>query len=115
MDSHDKFIDSPDHIIDGSRLISKRNAKQAFRQQIFDAWNGICAYCGVPADTLDHVKPRYRGGSTVADNLVPACQSCNQKKGSEYWLDWFSRQETFTDQRVERIQNTLSGFQSELI
>ena len=93
-----------DHLIDGSRLVSKRNAKHTFRQQIFEAWNCICAYCGVPADTLDHVKPRHRGGSTTAGNLVPACQKCNRSKGSEDWLSWFSRQETFTDQRAERIQ-----------
>lgn len=93
-----------DHLIDGSRLVSKRNAKYAFRQQIFDAWDGICAYCGVPADTLDHVRSRYRGGNTVANNLVPACKECNCGKGSDDWLDWFSRQRTFTDQRVRCVQ-----------
>ena len=96
------------HLIDGSRLVSKRNAKHAFRQQIFDAWNGICAYCGVPADTLDHVKPRHRGGNTVADNLVPACRECNRDKGSEDWLNWFSRQETFTNERVGCVQQWLN-------
>jgi hypothetical protein len=96
------------HLIDGSRLVSKRNAKQAFRQQIFDAWHGICAYCGVSADTLDHVKSRHRGGNTVVNNLIPACKGCNLGKGSEDWLQWFARQEGFTDQRVRSIQQWLN-------
>jgi hypothetical protein len=96
------------HSIDGSRLVSKRNAKHAFRQRIFDAWDGICAYCGVNADTLDHVKSRHRGGNTVAHNLVPACRDCNRSKGSDEWLEWFSGRETFTYQRVERIQQHLN-------
>lgn len=30
---------------------------------------------------FDHVVPRSRGGSNEADNLVPACNSCNAGKG----------------------------------
>jgi len=98
-----------DHLIDGSNLVPKRNAKQQFRRQIFEAWDNRCAYCGVPADTLDHVKPRHKGGATVAANLVPACKSCNRKKGSEYWLDWFTRQDSWTVERVLKIQDWLIG------
>jgi len=43
-----------------------------------------CVYCGAnmhgaaPADlTLDHVRPKSRGGSNEASNLVTACKSCN--------------------------------------
>jgi Restriction endonuclease len=96
------------HSIDGSRLVSKRNAKHAFRQRIFDAWDSTCAYCGVSAGTLDHVKSRYGGGDTVVNNLVPACEECNRSKGSENWFNWFSRRDTFTDQRVNRIQQWIN-------
>lgn len=96
-----------DHSIDGSNLIHKRNAKHQFRQQIFEAWNHECAYCGASADTLDHVKPRHKGGATIACNLVPACQNCNRKKGSEDWRDWFSRQYSWTAERVLKIQDWL--------
>lgn len=45
-----------------------------------------CHYCGTMtkrADvTLDHVYPKALGGRNEARNLVPACFSCNQRKGA---------------------------------
>jgi 5-methylcytosine-specific restriction endonuclease McrA len=84
-----------DHCIDGANLIPKRSAKHRFRQQIFEAWQHQCAYCGDAADTLDHVKPRHKGGATVTTNLVPACRPCNRKKGSEEWQQWFNQQDSY--------------------
>jgi 5-methylcytosine-specific restriction endonuclease McrA len=44
-----------------------------------------CLYCGrQPARkdlTVDHVVPRSRGGRTVWENVVTACQRCNGRKG----------------------------------
>ena len=31
---------------------------------------------------IEHVTPRSLGGSTIWQNLVSACRSCNQKKGN---------------------------------
>lgn len=84
-----------DHCIDGSNLIPKRSAKQQFRRQIFEAWDYQCAYCGTNADTLDHVKPRHKGGDTVTTNLVPACGNCNRRKGSNDWMEWFRAQGSY--------------------
>ena len=45
-----------------------------------------CQYCGRRGThfelTLDHIFPRSRGGRTAADNLVAACQPCNQRKAN---------------------------------
>lgn len=41
-----------------------------------------CFYCGEPAATRDHVRPRSHGGSNSLDNLVPACARCNSLKSS---------------------------------
>lgn len=43
-----------------------------------------CAYCGVQPDTLemDHVIAISKGGHHSADNIVPACKSCNSAKGA---------------------------------
>ena len=30
----------------------------------------------------DHILPRSRGGQMVAENLVSACQACNNRKGN---------------------------------
>lgn len=32
--------------------------------------------------TVDHRTPIARGGSNGIENLVPACNSCNSKKGT---------------------------------
>lgn len=41
-----------------------------------------CTYCGEPADTIDHVRPRSFGGTDDPENRVPACVSCNSHKGT---------------------------------
>jgi len=56
----------------------------ATRRGVFRRDNYTCQYCGriVPTNelTLDHVVPRCRGGQTVWENAVAACQPCNQRK-----------------------------------
>jgi 5-methylcytosine-specific restriction endonuclease McrA len=42
--------------------------------------NYLCAYCGVKADTIDHVVPRSRGGQHVWENCVASCTRCNHRK-----------------------------------
>jgi 5-methylcytosine-specific restriction endonuclease McrA len=41
----------------------------------------ICAYCGEPANEVDHIQPRVLGGTDDLDNLVAACRRCNAMKG----------------------------------
>ncbi|MFL5766549.1 MAG: HNH endonuclease [Actinomycetota bacterium] len=50
------------------------------RRAIFarDGW--VCQYCGQPAENLDHVLPRSRGGSHTWENVVAACRRCNSRK-----------------------------------
>lgn len=50
------------------------------RRAVFarDAWR--CQYCGGPAENLDHVVPRSRGGLHVWENVVASCRRCNAKK-----------------------------------
>ena len=63
-------------------------------EQVFARDGGRCVYCGVEARrtgrgvrrasdlaTLDHVVPRSLGGPLRADNLVLACQACNNARG----------------------------------
>lgn len=48
-----------------------------------------CFYCGASGRmTIDHVVPLARGGKHEADNLVPACQSCNSSKGAKLLEEW---------------------------
>lgn len=60
--------------------------KRAMRKVVWDKTDGHCVYCGKalhPFDdfTIDHLKPKAKGGDDSWDNLVPACMKCNGKKG----------------------------------
>lgn len=79
------------HRIDGTRLITRRSA----RDQILLAWDGRCAYCSVELGgrpTIDHVVPKACGGLTVPNNLVACCMACNASKGHQPWLQWYRQQ-----------------------
>ena len=52
-----------------------------------------CGYCGVREGdvgaelTVDHFRPRSRGGTDEPDNLVYCCHACNEFKGDFWELD----------------------------
>jgi 5-methylcytosine-specific restriction endonuclease McrA len=53
------------------------------RKNIIRRDGGRCQYCGATNRplTVDHVIPRLRGGSDTWENLVCACDRCNNRKG----------------------------------
>lgn len=55
------------------------------RKNVIARDENICQYCGTSKNplTIDHIIPKGRGGIDTWDNLVTACKSCNQKKGSQ--------------------------------
>ena len=66
----------------------KRTPK--IQNAVWKKTGGRCTYCNcdlLPAGreknsfTIDHVYPVRFGGTDDIDNLVPACFSCNSKKG----------------------------------
>lgn len=85
--------------------ITPRLAKKRFRQSIYEAWNHLCAYCGKPATSLDHIIPKFKSGSSNRYNLVPACRCCNHHKASMEMEEWYRQQDFFTEQRLENIIN----------
>src|SRR6059058_1176628 len=50
------------------------------RRAVFARDDNRCQYCGAPAENIDHVIPRSRGGLHVWENVVAACRRCNAKK-----------------------------------
>lgn len=52
------------------------------------ARSSVCVYCGSLATEADHRIPVIRGGSDHESNLVPACRSCNRRKGSKSTAEW---------------------------
>ena len=51
------------------------------RRAVLDRDAHSCVYCDARADTIDHVRPRSRGGQHVWTNVVAACARCNHRKG----------------------------------
>lgn len=68
-----------------------RYVKTAFRYARTPAWSkrGVlrrdghqCAFCGEPAETVDHLVPQSRGGRNTWLNTVAACGRCNHRKAA---------------------------------
>lgn len=64
-----------------------RHAVEGFTRRVMP----YCYLCGTDGEvggdgpsglTLDHVWPRAYGGDSEEENLLPACGSCNERKGS---------------------------------
>lgn len=51
------------------------------RRAVFGRDSHRCQYCGGPAESIDHVVPRSRGGLHTWDNVVACCRRCNIHKG----------------------------------
>ena len=61
------------------------------KQQLYDKYNGHCAYCGTPLGAgwqTDHIVPKCRGGTDDIENLAPACRPCNASKAG-YGVEQF--------------------------
>lgn len=52
------------------------------RNAVFARDNHQCQYCAGPAESIDHVIPRSRGGEHTWENVVAACRRCNLRKGN---------------------------------
>ncbi len=50
------------------------------RRGVFARDGHRCQYCDSPADSIDHVVPRSRGGRHEWANVVAACRPCNVRK-----------------------------------
>lgn len=71
------------------RTATQRNAPRndltpAEWEEIKAAYGHCCVYCGRQMQRLamDHLTPLSQGGSHTKQNVVPACKSCNSKKGT---------------------------------
>ncbi|MCW3101241.1 MAG: restriction endonuclease [Chthonomonadaceae bacterium] len=54
------------------------------REYLLEKWGRKCAYCDKQDAPLevDHILPKFRGGSNRISNLCLACHECNQKKNN---------------------------------
>ena len=63
-----------------------KQKKLTIKHIILEKTGGVCAKCGKPLPlektTIDHLIPKYRGGTDGMSNLIPMCKRCNKQKGS---------------------------------
>lgn len=96
--------------------MSSRKIKKSTRKAVIEQYGSHCYICGcevasvfllenvksvskglvifecggrmreLPLMTLDHIKPRSKGGNNSIENLRPCCNSCNVNKGNKIVL-----------------------------
>ncbi len=66
------------------------------REQVYQKYNGRCAYCGheiaIKDMQVDHIIPKRLGGSDSIENYNPSCRTCNHYKRAtrlEAWREYF--------------------------
>lgn len=84
--------------IDNTRRANKMDVEGVLLLEewdtVLDMYTGhrgtMCAYCYeiIEKPTMDHIEPISRGGQHTAENIVPACKSCNSSKGAKPLLLW---------------------------
>ena len=67
---------------------------RAIREVILRRDQYTCQYCGMDANTVDHVVPISKGGNDMPDNLVAACARCNYSKSDRMTPSVFDRRST---------------------
>lgn len=69
-------MNTPDY---GKATRMRRMFRERMRKR-----NPHCRYCGVPVSrksaTIDHVRPKSKGGDSSARNTVLTCRQCNAFK-----------------------------------
>jgi len=84
---------------------SPSEARRLWRKSIKEKWEHKCAYCDSEENlTLDHIIPQAKGGTDHITNLLCACISCNRSKAHENFYDWYPKQEFYTEEKFNRIE-----------
>lgn len=67
-----------------STMDKRKKFSKEERKQIYDMFDGHCAYCGCEITPqqmqADHIEPLELGGADELSNLYPSCRSCNHYK-----------------------------------
>ena len=74
-----------------AKLRNVRHKQRPTKRSLWARDEGKCQYCekhlSYNSSTIDHVRPKSRGGDHSWSNLVIACVRCNQKKGDSLPLE----------------------------
>ena len=85
------------------QLCPKINNKH-WRDSLYKITKYKCIYCGKPSESLDHLHPMSKGGTSITSNCVPCCLSCNGKKSDSEVLSWYRKQNFYDPRRAMAIR-----------
>ena len=98
-------------------VLSPKLARKKFRESIFESWDWKCMYCDKKlckhTATVDHIKPKFKGGKSTRNNMGACCSQCNSNKGSRLVFDYYNETHPhFSKEKEAKIkewieQNTL--------
>lgn len=104
---HGKFISKEKH----RNMIDTIDYTLRDWKDVMLHFGGECAFCGKTEGRSkkdkhdrDHVIAISKGGKTVRENIICACSKCNRGRGNRDWDSWFRRQDTWTQEREDRIK-----------
>ena len=60
-----------------------------------------CVYCGKPANAVDHLIPKSKGGLDKNWNLVPCCKSCNSSRKDKDLADFLNDSFVYEFQNID--------------
>ena len=82
------------------------------RRDIYNKYDGHCAYCGKKIDfddmTIDHIVAISKGGSNDIANTIPSCQLCNNQKADRTVEEFRAFLESITETLDENKQYRLA-------
>lgn len=93
-----------------------RRAPRPTKKNLWLRDRGVCQYCSKDITlsncTVDHVRPKSKGGKHEWKNITLACSSCNQKKGSRLLENTSMEilQEPFEPKGPDIAKNLVLGF-----
>lgn len=89
------------------RKLSSGYVPGTLRYEVLKRAQFRCELCGVPADEraleVDHIVPRKRGGSDVAENLQALCYSCNSMKRDRDDTDFRGVRASYAERKADCI------------
>ena len=79
-------------------------SNKSWRESLYKFTKYKCIYCGKPSESLDHLHPISKGGTSIKSNCVPCCLSCNGKKSDSEVLNWYRKQIFYDPRRAMAIR-----------
>ena len=84
-------------------------SNKRWRESLYKVTKHKCIYCGKTSESLDHLHPMSKGGTSRTSNCVPCCLSCNGKKSDSEVLSWYRKQIFYDPRRAMAIRAWFNG------